>query len=331
MSACVQKSGKVCMFILFLLTLLGISHATEASLTITAPKLLQNPLFFAVTFFILTTIMGIVAVLAGIGGGVVYTPIMMGFTSIDSFVIRATGLVIAMAGAVVAGKPFLRRGVANIRLMLAVAVPYTGFAVIGALTAAKVYATMGKAGEGLVRLILGLIVLFIVGVFIFAGKRVDFPEVRHVDGFTEKLRLSMSYWEESIDKVVSYSPTRAWVGIIIFCGVGFISGFFGLGGGWAMVPALNLVMAVPLKVAATCSKVLIGIGDTAAVWAYINMGGILPIFTIPCTLGLIVGTLIGTRIMLWAKTPWIRYILIAILATSGVRLITKGLHLLGWL
>ncbi len=318
-------------FLIFLLC--DLCYAVKAAVKIPSvmgvPTFLQNPIIFAITFFILTTFMGIVAVLAGIGGGVVYTPIMMGFTPINSFVIRGTGLMVAMAGAVVAGKPFLKRGVANIKLLLLTAVTYTGFAVIGALCAGAI---RGTHGEGIIRLALGVLVLLIVLVFVFAGERVDYPEVWQVDKFSRKmervLRLSMSYWEESINKVVSYEVIRPWLGLIIFCGIGFISGLFGLGGGWAMVPALNIGLALPLKVAATCSKVLIGMGDTAAVWAYINMGAIIPLFTIPCAIGLIVGTLIGARIMLKVNTTWIRFLLIVVLTASGLRLILKGWHLL---
>ncbi len=321
----------LCILLITILVDLGytVLAGTKIPANLGAPKLLQNPLVFSITFFIITTLMGIVAVLAGIGGGVVYTPIMMGFTPINSFIIRGTGLLVAMAGAVVAGRPFLRRGVANIKLLLMTACPYTLFAVIGALYAGCI---RGTHGEGIIRIALGTLVLIIVAIFIFFRKKVDYPEVTRWDSLSEaienKLNLSTSYWEESIDKVVSYIPTRPWLGLILFCFIGFISGLFGLGGGWAMVPALNIGMGLPLKVAATCSKILIGMGDTAAVWAYINMGAILPLFAVPCTIGLITGTIIGARIMLKVETNIIRYILIAVLTASGIRLISKGLRLL---
>jgi hypothetical protein len=47
--------------------------------------------------------------------------------------------------------------------------------------------------------------------------------------------------------------------LIAMLGIGLVSGFFGLGAGWAAVPALKLIMGVPLKVTAACSGVLLGI------------------------------------------------------------------------
>ena len=43
--------------------------------------------------------------------------------------------------------------------------------------------------------------------------------------------------------------------------VGFMGGFFGLGGGWALTPLLNVLMGTPLKVAAASSGVLLAISD----------------------------------------------------------------------
>src|SRR4030042_6851723 len=76
----------------------GIGYAAE-----TADQTMGlSPVAFFFVFVAICTLIGIVAVLGGVGGGVVFTPLMMGFTPIDSFVIRATGLVVAMAGRVVA-------------------------------------------------------------------------------------------------------------------------------------------------------------------------------------------------------------------------------------
>lgn len=283
-----------------------------------------SPLVFFIILLIGCTLIGIFAVLAGVGGGVIFTPIFMGFTPIDSYIIRSTGLFVAMAGALVAARPFLRRGIANIRLLFTGAVPYTVFAVIGALLAGYIEHAMGAAGEAFIRGALGIIVIGIGMLFIFFGGRAEYPDVQHVDGFTQKLALNMPYFEASLGKTIYYKLTRAHLGLFLFCGVGLISGLFGLGAGWAMVPVFNMVMMAPLKVAATCSKVMISLGDTAAVWPYIVGGGMFPLFAVPSMIGLIIGTLIGARIMLKVKAGFIRWIIIVIMIGAGIRLISKA-------
>ncbi len=284
---------------------------------------------FFFVFLAISIVIGIVAVLGGVGGGVVFTPLMMGFTSIDSFIIRATGLLVAMAGSLVAARPFLKRGLANIRLLLMAAVPYAIFAVIGALLAGYVKDTAGDTGEAIIRLALGCLVIGIAGLILFGGRKVEYPEIKHVDSITERLALATSYYEESLAKVVHYKVARAPVGIFLFCFVGLISGLFGLGAGWAMVPALNLVMLAPLKVAAASSKVLIGIGDTAAIWPYLMEGGIFVLFAVPCVLGLVIGTIIGAKIMLKIKAGFVRWLIIVIMFGAGVKLVMDGIDRLG--
>ena len=280
---------------------------------------------FFFIFLVISIFIGIVAVLGGVGGAVVFTPLMMGFTPINSFVIRATGLLVAMAGSLIAARPFLNRGLANIRLLLVAGVPYAVFAVIGALLAGYLEETAGDTGDAIIRLALGVLMLGISGLILFAGKRVEYPEVTKVDGITERLALATSYYEESLRKVVSYKIARAPVGIVLFCFVGFISGLFGLGAGWAMVPTLNLVMLAPLKVAAASSKVLIGIGDTAAVWPYMMDGAIFALFAVPCVLGMVIGTVIGAKIMLRVKVGFVRWLVILLMCGAGVKSVMDGI------
>jgi uncharacterized membrane protein YfcA len=289
----------------------------------------MSPALFALVLLFICIVIGIVAPLGGVGGGVIFTPLMMGFTPINSFIVRATGLLVAMFGSLRLARPYLRRGLANIRLLLLAGVPYSISAVSGALLAGYVQAKAGESGEASIRLILGILVMAIALLLLFGGKSVEYPDIKKVDKFTEKLSLGMSYWEASLDKIVNYRVNRAPVGIILFCIVGLISGLFGMGAGWATVPVFNLVMLAPLKVAATSSSVLISIGDTAAVWPYLAGGGIFPLVAVPCTVGMVVGATIGSRIMLKIRPSFVRWVIITAMFASGIKLIFDGISQFG--
>lgn len=278
-------------------------------------------------FFVLmaaSAVIGVIAVLGGVGGGVMFTPLMMGFTPIDSLIIRATGLLAAMAGSLVAARLFLRRGLANMRLLILAAIPYSGFAVIGACLAGYVRTSAGDTGEAGIRLALGILVIGIAVLMVSNGRKTEYPEAMDIDQCAERLRLGTSYYEQSLHKVIHYRVARVPVGILLFCFAGLISGLFGLGAGWAMVPALNLVMLVPLKAAAASSTVLIGIGDTAAVWPYMMEGNIFPLFAVPCVLGLVIGAIVGSRIMLRMRARYVRWIVVLLMFGAGVKLLVDG-------
>ena len=97
-----------------------------------------SPLAFFFTFLVICVGIGVLAVLGGVGGGVLFTPLMLGFTPIDSYIVRATGLFVAVCGSLVAARPFLSRNLANFKLILFTGVPYALFAMAGALLAGYV-------------------------------------------------------------------------------------------------------------------------------------------------------------------------------------------------
>ena len=280
-------------------------------------------------FFFLSFAIALVAVVGGIGGGVLFTPFMLAFTSVDSLIVRATGLIVAMFSGLVSTGPFMRGGLANLKICIFCAAAYGIGAFSGAQGAIYVAKHLGAAGEGLVRLALGLILLTLAIYFVVGGKKIEWPEVKRVDGFTKWLKLTQPYYEVSLEKVIDYPLTRAGGVLFAIVGVGLLSGFFGLGAGWAIVPAQNLIMAVPLKVAAANSGVLLGMGDCIAVWPYLMMGAIIPLFAAPWLVGQVLGGLLGALILIRVKAGFVRYLLIGFMFFACFGLLTKGLSMLG--
>ena len=280
-------------------------------------------------FFFLSFAIAMVAVIGGIGGGVLFTPVMLAFTPVDSLIVRATGLIVAMFSGLVSTGPFMKGGLANLKICIFCAAAYGVGAFAGAQGAIYVAQHLGDTGEGLIRLALGGILCSLAVYFLVGGKKIEWPEVKKVDGFTKKLQLAQPYLEVSLNKVIDYPLTRAgWV-LCAIVGVGVLSGFFGLGAGWAIVPAQNVIMAVPLKVAAANSGVLLGMGDCIAVWPYLLMGAIIPIFAAPWLVGQVLGGLLGALILIRVKAGFVRYLLIGFMFFSCFGLLTKGLIMLG--
>jgi uncharacterized membrane protein YfcA len=280
-------------------------------------------------FFFLSFAIALVAVIGGIGGGVLFTPFMLAFTSVDSLIVRATGLIVAMFSGLVSTGPFMKQGLANLRICIFCAAAYGVGAFTGAQGAIYVAKHLGATGEGLVRLALGVILASLAVYFVVGGKKIEWPEVKRVDGFTKWLKLSQPYYEQSLGKVIDYPLTRAaWV-VAAIVGVGMLSGFFGLGAGWAIVPAQNMIMAVPLKVAAANSGVLLGMGDCIGVWPYLLMGAIVPVFAAPWLVGQVLGGLLGALILIRVKAGFVRFLLIGFMFFACFGLLTKGLNMLG--
>jgi uncharacterized membrane protein YfcA len=277
------------------------------------------------SFFISTGI-AVLAVIGGIGGGVIFTPIMLAFTSMDTLIIRATGLVVAMFSGLISSGPFMRKGLSDIKIVLFCAVPIVIGAIIGSTSAVFLRTVMGEKGDAIVRLLLGVLMIVIAYFLITKGGKIEYPESSPLEGISKKLGLRSSYWEESLGQTIEYNIVRAVPGWLLFILLGFIGGFFGIGGGAFLTATLNLVMLVPIKVSAACSGVLLAISNACAIWTYIMYGALIAIFVAPWMLGQVIGGIIGAHILISVKAGFVRKVLIAILLASCVKLVIRGIE-----
>ncbi len=269
--------------------------------------------------FVITFVMGILAALGGVGGGVLFVPIVSGFFPFHLDFVRGCGLLVALCGALAAGPGFLKMNLASLRLAVPVALIASSCAIVGAM--------IGLAlPTHIVQTALGVTILGIVSLMIVA-KKSEYPEVKEADRLSSALRIYGVYREASIGQTIDWKVHRTLYGLILFTGIGVMAGMFGLGAGWANVPVLNLVMGAPLKISVATSKFLLSITDTSAAWIYVNRGCVIPMMVVPSLVGIMLGSFIGVRILRVAKPTFIRWIVIGLLLFAGTKAITTGLGL----
>ena len=267
--------------------------------------------------FVFCFVLGILAVLAGVGGGVLYVPLVSGFFPFHLDFVRGTGLLVALAGALAAGPGLLKRNFANLRLALPMGLIASTCAIFGAL--------LGLAlPTNIIQIALGAVIIFIAALLAFS-KNVERPVVEKQDGISGALKMAGAYLEPSTGENIEWKTHRTLPGMILFIFIGIMAGMFGLGAGWANVPVLNLLMGAPLKVAVGTSKFLLSITDTSAAWIYLNRGCVIPLMAVPSIVGLMLGSFVGVRILAVAKPKVIRYIVISVLSFAGIKALLKGL------
>jgi hypothetical protein len=269
--------------------------------------------------FIVTFILGILAVLGGVGGGVLFVPIVGGFFPFNIDFVRGAGLLVALAGALAAGPGLLKRNLASLRLALPVALIASAAAIVGAMIGLAMPANM-------VNILLGGTILFIVAIMATA-KKSDFPVVPKPDALSQSLGIMGIYREESLGKDVEWNVHKTPMGLALFIVIGVMAGMFGLGAGWANVPVLNLLMGAPLKISVATSKFLLSITDTSAAWVYLNQGAVLPMIVVPSLVGIMLGSMIGVKILAKSKPKAIKYMVIGLLLFAGLRSLLKGLEI----
>src|SRR5256885_14469713 len=91
----------------------------------------------------------------------------------------------------------------------------------------------------------------------------------------ERRRLGGELEDPAAGMRIDWRTRRTPAGLAAFAAIGFFGGVFGLGAGFANVPALNLLMAAPMKVAVGSSGLIISIINSSAAWVYIHRGALL--------------------------------------------------------
>ncbi len=266
---------------------------------------------------VLTFVMGILAALGGVGGGVLFVPIVSGFFPFHLDFVRGAGLLVALSGALAAGPGFLKMNLASLRLAMPVALIASTCAIIGAMIGLALPTNVVQTALGAT--ILGIVILMIT------AKKSEFPDVPKADGISSALGIYGVYTEASLGKNIDWKIHRTAHGLFLFIFIGLMAGMFGLGAGWANVPVLNLVMGAPLKISVATSKFLLSITDTSAAWVYLNQGCVIPMMVVPSLIGIMLGSFIGVRILRVAKPSFVRWLVIGLLLFAGAKAITKGL------
>lgn len=269
-----------------------------------------------IALFLATFALGIVAVLSGVGGGVLFVPIVGGFFPFHLDFVRGTGLLLALAGALSAAPSLLSSRLASLRL----AMP---FALVGSVTSIA-GALLGLAlPAALMQTALGATIL-VIAALIWRSKRSEYPPVAAPDRLAIALRLNGVFHDPVDSRDVHWQTHRTPAGLVLFAGIGLLAGMFGLGAGWANVPVLNLVLGAPLKVSVATSGVVLSVVDTSAAWVYLHSGAVLPLIAVPSIVGVMLGARIGARLLRVAPAATVRRLVIALLLVAGVRALLKG-------
>jgi uncharacterized membrane protein YfcA len=248
--------------------------------------------------FLASFLLGIVAVISGVGGGVLFVPIVGGFFPFHLDFVRGAGLMIALAGALSAAPALLSSGLASLRLAMPFALVGSVTSIVGALVGLSLPAAALQVALGATILAIALVM--------WRAKRSEFPAVAGPDGLASALALHGVYHDPLSKRDVRWQTHRTPAGLVLFAGIGVLAGMFGLGAGWANVPVLNLVLGAPLKVSVATSGMVLAIVDTSAAWVYLHQGAVLPLIVVPAVVGMMLGAKIGARLLRVAPAASVR-------------------------
>lgn len=270
-------------------------------------------LSFTIIIFTGACFAGLIGSLTGLGGGVIIIP-LLSYLGVDLHYAIGTALVAVIATSSGSAAAYVKEGVTNMRIGMFLEIATTMGAVVGALlVASKLVPTT------IVAVIFGLIL--IVSAINSLRKKKEITELV-CSKMGQRFKLSGSYPTQEGE--VKYGVKNVFGGFFMMMFAGILSGLLGIGAGAMKVIAMDNIMHVPFKVSTTTSNFMIGVTATAGACIYLQRGYIAPQLCMPVVIGVLLGAIVGAKILLKSNTHKLRLVFAFIVLLVAIDMIYKG-------
>lgn len=236
----------------------------------------------------------------GGGGSILTVPILVYIMGQDAHAATATSLAVVGATALIGAIPHWRAG--RVAVPIALAFGFTGIA--GAF-----------AGAWANHLLPGWLILTLFGLLMLA---------------VSLRMLRSSQGKPPASEQVAARAARGtgfWRVAVAGLGVGLMTGFFGVGGGFLVVPALVLVIGMGMRAAVGTSLLIIALNSASALLAHLRYGGMDIALVLLFVAGGSLGAVLGARLSGRLNERRLQLIFAVFVAGIGLWLVVANLLL----
>jgi len=273
-----------------------------------------NTLELTLLIWIGSLVAGLLGALTGLGGGIVITPLLALVFGVDLHYAIGASLVSVIATSSGAAAAYVKEGFTNLRIGMFLEIATTVGAVVGASLAARLPASW-------IAIIFGIVLLYSA----YASSRAVHPQAADAgpDRLSTLLRFDSEY--PTTKGKQSYHVRGVPAGFSLMFVAGTLSGLLGIGSGALKVIAMDQAMHVPFKVSTTTSNFMIGVTAAASAGVYLQRGYIDPGLAMPVMLGVLLGSLLGARVLPKTPTAKLRVLFGLVVFVLAVEMIYHGM------
>ena len=272
----------------------------------------MNQLEFSLVICGGSLLAGLLGSLTGLGGGVVLVPMLAILFKVDLHYAIGASLISVIATSSGSAAAYVREGYSNIRIGMFLEIATTAGAIAGAWLATRT-PTRGIA------IVFGMVLLYSVYLSFRRHDNENIPPNKWSD------RLKMNGTFPRPDGTEEhYAVKNISGGFATMWGAGVLSGLLGIGSGAVKVLAMDHIMRIPFKVSTTTSNFMIGVTAAASAGIYLRRGYIDPTLAAPVMIGVVVGSLVGARLLVKANVKLLRTIFSVVIFVLGAEMIYNG-------
>src|SRR5262245_58722262 len=189
--------------------------ATIAPATVWAAEASAAPWWvWPIALFTVTFLLGIVAVLAGVGGGVLFVPVVGSFFPFHLDFVRGAGLLFALAGTLSAGPLLLRARLASLRLIMPLALAGSVAAFAGALVGLRLRTDVLQVALGLT--------VVAIAVLIWRSRDAAGSAGLESDALGAVLHMRGEFRDPAAGLQIDWRTHRTLAGFAAFGAIGFL-------------------------------------------------------------------------------------------------------------
>ena len=268
---------------------------------------------------------GVFGVLVGAGGGFILVPILRIFFDKDPAIVAGTVLALVAANSISGAFAYRYMRVVDKRsayLFAAAAIPGS---VIAPFVLKKALEGLPGVFDAMFGLLLVILSVRIATQQFDSGRQSRLGRARsRRRSFINPQTLHRRRITAESGETYRYRLNERWAVLINFV-LGFISSFFGVGGGFLRTPILVYAFGFPVQVAVATSIFALSFYTTAGAATHAFIGNIewFPTF-IFAGIGLVTGGQIGARLSGKVQGPWIMRLLMFVILAMGVQLMIQG-------
>ena len=272
----------------------------------------MSTLLFSAWLLLSSLLAGFLGALTGLGGGVVIVPVLTLLFHVDIRYAIGASLVSVIATSSGAAASYVREGFSSVRIGMFLEVATTLGALFGAYLTTRVSApTIG--------VIFGVVLLYSA----WASFRTKHDtHTDKPDAMAMRLKLKGSFPTPAGEE--SYVAQRVPAGFGLMYLAGTLSGLLGIGSGAVKVLAMDQAMRLPFKVSTTTSNFMIGVTAAASAGIYLSRGYIDPALAMPVVLGVLLGSLVGAKVLRRSNSRTLRIIFSIVIFVLAIEMIYNG-------
>jgi hypothetical protein len=276
----------------------------------------MNPLEFDLAVLSISVLAGILGSLLGLGGGIIIIPALTLLFKIDIRYAIGASIVSVIATSSGAAAAYVRERITNLRVAMVLELATSAGALTGAYLA-------GQLNGRLLYIIFGLVMSY-SALMMFRKRTESAADIDINAPWADYLRLHSSYYDDALGRDVVYRVARTRVGLGLMYVAGVVSGLLGIGSGALKVPAMDIAMRLPIKVSSATSNFMIGVTAAASAGVYFARGDIDPFVAAPVATGVLIGAVLGSRLLGRLQSVTVRLLFIAVLLWVSAQMLLKG-------